>query len=352
MHTHSALTAEHDLTASSPNAFIARLVAAPPQQRTPPRAARASRTRRPGSCARSPAADRPPRMSELAAGLGIVPRSATTTVEALEDGRLRRAAARSRRPPLGARGAHPRRRARGDAHPVRPLRRRRRSVRRPRRRGARHPPRAPRSRRRSRHGGGPMMRGGGRDGNGPPVVASRPERPHPGAHARNPQARAQARARLQADARAVPLPRHRRRGARHAQPADPARHHQQRHRWPRQSPRHRARPARRRDRDARHARHAHPALRVGAHRRVVDLRPSPSRVRTRAADADRVLHPHADGRARQPAEQRHHRRAAGVHEHTRLRREQHHHRHHRDRRDAGALVADHASRRSRSFPSS
>jgi DNA-binding MarR family transcriptional regulator len=30
------------------------------------------------------AADRPPRMSDLAAGLGIVPRSATTTVEALE----------------------------------------------------------------------------------------------------------------------------------------------------------------------------------------------------------------------------------------------------------------------------
>ena len=87
-----------------------------------------------------------------------------------------------------------------DADPVRPLRRGRRSVRRPRRGGARHPPRAPRSRGRAHTGGGPMMRGGGgRMGMGRPCVASRSECPDAGAHTRDPQACAQARARLQED---------------------------------------------------------------------------------------------------------------------------------------------------------
>ena len=136
--------------------------------------------------------------------------------------------------------------------------------------------------------------------------------------------------------------RRRRRRAQHPEPADPARHHQQRHRRPRQPTRHQACLARGRDRHPRHARHARAALRVGAHRRVADLRPAPSRVRTRAANADRVLHPHPDRRARQPPEQRHHRRAAGIHQHARLGREQRDHGHDRDRRDARPLVADHA----------
>ena len=107
------------------------------------------------------AASRPLRMSELAAGLGIVPRSATTTVEALETAGfvVRLPDPDDRRSVLVA--LTPAARPRGHAHPVRPLRRGRRSVRRPRRVGAGHPARVPRSGRRAPHGGdATMMRGG------------------------------------------------------------------------------------------------------------------------------------------------------------------------------------------------
>ena len=46
---------------------------------------------------------------------------------------------------------------------------------------------------------------------------------------------------------------------------------------------------------------------------ILDLRTR--RVRSRAADAGRVLHPHPDRRARQPSQQRRHRRPARVQRH-------------------------------------
>ena len=55
---------------------------------------------------------------------------------------------------------------------------------------------------------------------------------------------------------------------------------------------------------------------LGEHRRGADPRPAHGRVRPRAADADRVLHPHPDRRAGEPAEQRRDRRAAGVQRHA------------------------------------
>ena len=60
------------------------------------------------------------------------------------------------------------------------------------------------------------------------------------------------------------------------------------------------------------------ALLVGRHRRGPHLRPAGRAVRPRAAHADRLLHPHPDRRAHQPAEQRRHRRPAGGHRHARL----------------------------------
>ncbi len=55
---------------------------------------------------------------------------------------------------------------------------------------------------------------------------------------------------------------------------------------------------------------------LGAHRRGRDPRPPHRRVRPRAEDADRVLHPHAHRRPREPAQQRRDRRAAGLQRHA------------------------------------
>ena len=66
-----------------------------------------------------------PRMSELAAGLGVVPRSATATVEALETAGFVVRVPDPDRPPGRARGALPGGRASGRQHRVGALRSRR-----------------------------------------------------------------------------------------------------------------------------------------------------------------------------------------------------------------------------------
>ena len=85
------------------------------------------------------------------------------------------------------------------------------------------------------------------------------------------------------------------------------------------------------------------ALAVGEHRRGADPRPAYGGVRPRPADADRVLHPHPHRRAGQPAEQRRHRRAAGVQRHPVRRGRQPRHAGADAGRDARDLVADHAA---------
>ena len=82
------------------------------------------------------------------------------------------------------------------------------------------------------------------------------------------------------------------------------------------------------DRDRRAGPRPRHALALGQDRRGADPRPAHGRLRPRAADADRLLHPHPDRRAGQPAEQRRDRRAAGLQRHA-LRRGQ-------QRRHAGA----------------
>ena len=64
-------------------------------------------------------------------------------------------------------------------------------------------------------------------------------------------------------------------------------------------------------------------------------------VRQGAADAGRVLHPHPDRGAHQPAQQRRRRRADGGHQHARQRRQQRHRPRHHARRDDRPRVADH-----------
>ena len=86
------------------------------------------------------------------------------------------------------------------------------------------------------------------------------------------------------------------------------------------------------------------ALVVLAHRRGPDPRPAHRRVRPRAADAGRVLHPHPHRRAGQPAQQRRDRRAAGVQRHAVRRGQQRRDADADARGDAQHLLADHAAR--------
>ena len=84
----------------------------------------------------------------------------------------------------------------------------------------------------------------------------------------------------------------------------------------------------------------HPLV-LRADRRGRHLRPAQPGVRARAAHAGRVLHPHADRRAGQPAEQRRHRRPAGVHLDAVGRRLQRDRAGAHRRRDVLAVLADH-----------
>ena len=79
------------------------------------------------------------------------------------------------------------------------------------------------------------------------------------------------------------------------------------------------------------------------HRRRPDPRPAHRRVRPRAADAGRVLHPHPDRRTGQPAQQRRDRRAARVLRHACRRGRQRRHAGADARRDARHLLAGHAA---------
>ncbi len=86
---------------------------------------------------------------------------------------------------------------------------------------------------------------------------------------------------------------------------------------------------------------AGPAVVLGAHRRGHHPRPAHPGLRPRAADAVAVLHPHADRRAGQPAQQRRAGRPAGVHlDAVRRGQQRHPARAHRGR-DVHALLADH-----------
>ncbi len=83
MHTQQALTGEQDLTSRLAEAFVG--VSSQLRRNSALRLAPLGLTYAQARLLRTIAgALRPPRMSELAAGLGIVPRSATTAVEALE----------------------------------------------------------------------------------------------------------------------------------------------------------------------------------------------------------------------------------------------------------------------------
>ena len=75
---------------------------------------------------------------------------------------------------------------------------------------------------------------------------------------------------------------------------------------------------------------------------ILDLRDR--RLRPRAADAGRVLHPHPHRRAGQPAQQRRDRRAAGVQRHAVRRGRQRRHAGADARRDARPVLADHPAR--------
>ena len=86
------------------------------------------------------------------------------------------------------------------------------------------------------------------------------------------------------------------------------------------------------------------AVAVGVARRGADPRPARRRVRPRAAPAGRLLHPHPHRRAGQPAQQRRHRRAAGVQRHPLRGRRQPRHARAHARRDAQPVVAGHAAR--------
>ena len=83
------------------------------------------------------------------------------------------------------------------------------------------------------------------------------------------------------------------------------------------------------------------ALAVGPHRRGPHPRPAPGGVRPRAAHAGRLLHPHPHRRAGQPAQQRRHRRPAGLHLDPVGRGQQPHHPLPHAGGDAAAVVADH-----------
>ena len=97
------------------------------------------------------------------------------------------------------------------------------------------------------------------------------------------------------------------------------------------------RPRRRPRRRGRHRR----AVAVVPHRRGADPRPAPGGLRPRAADAGGLLHPHPHRRPRQPAQQRRHRRPAGLHLDAVGRRQQPHHPAAHPGRDAAAVVVDH-----------
>ena len=84
-----------------------------------------------------------------------------------------------------------------------------------------------------------------------------------------------------------------------------------------------------------------PAVVFGPHRRGHHPRPAHPGLRPRPADAAAVLHPHADRRAGQPAQQRRARRAAGVHLDAVRRGQQRHPARAHRRRDARAVLADH-----------
>ena len=123
-------------------------------------------------------------------------------------------------------------------------------------------------------------------------------------------------------------------------PAVPQPH---RHRRPRQEPRPRRLSragggrARLRQRDAL----AGAAVVLGEDRRRTHLRLARPAVRSRAADAARVLHPRADRRAADPAQLRRHRRAASGDEHARHRLVEHHrHRGDADDHVRARLAAD------------
>ena len=75
---------------------------------------------------------------------------------------------------------------------------------------------------------------------------------------------------------------------------------------------------------------------------ILDLRTRG--VRPRAADADRVLHPHPHRRAGQPAQQRRDRRPAGLQRHPVRRGQQRRHAGADPRRDAQHVLADHPAR--------
>ena len=78
----------------------------------------------------------------------------------------------------------------------------------------------------------------------------------------------------------------------------------------------------------------HHRVAVQPHRRGPDLRPPHPGLRPRAAPVARVLHPHPDRRPGEPAQQRRHRRPAGVHLDAAGHRLQHHRGDRRRRDDA------------------
>ena len=103
----------------------------------------------------------------------------------------------------------------------------------------------------------------------------------------------------------------------------------------------------RRDRRAggrRGGQRARHALVLLPHRRGSDRRPAPSRVRARADDAGRVLHPHPHRGAGQQAQQRRDRRAVGDHLHAGQRGGQRHPADARRRRDDHPGLAGHGAR--------
>ena len=150
------------------------------------------------------------------------------------------------------------------------------------------------------------------------------------------------RAPLPAAPRDLPRPHRLRRGARRRQPTDPAVDHRRRDREGQHRAHRRPRPPRRRHRDPRRGPVAVAALGLGEHRRRPDLRHAVEGLRPRAGDADLVLHPHADRRARVAAEQRRARSAAGVHRHDVVGHRQPDRRHRDAGGDVRVVVADHA----------
>ena len=135
-----------------------------------------------------------------------------------------------------------------------------------------------------------------------------------------------------------------RRRHRRGEPAHPALPHRQRDPQEGRQPRRMARRSRRRPGPLRRRPGADRTAHLGVHRRVPDLRHADQGVPPYPAHATRLLHPHPDRRAGQPAQQRRHRGPTGLHRPVVQRRRQLRHRRHRHRSHVLPQLADHLGR--------